>query len=88
MVNEKKIDPAQVKVFYTTPPYFDYIWVARKGLDPKLSDAFSQALLKLDPNNPEHKPFLDLLVAAKYVKADDGDYDKLRQAAKDAGLMK
>jgi len=88
MVAEKKIDPAQVKVFYTTPPFFDYIWVARKGLDPKFSDAFSQALLKLDSNNPEHKPFLDLLGATKYVKAEDGDYDKLRQAAKDAGLMK
>ncbi|HVF90372.1 MAG TPA: putative selenate ABC transporter substrate-binding protein [Blastocatellia bacterium] len=88
MVSEKKIDPAQVKVFYTTPPFYDYVWVARKGLDPKLGDAFSQALLKLDPNNPEHKPLLDLLGAAKYVKAEDGNYSKLRQAAKDAGLMK
>ena len=88
MVTEKKIDPAQVKVFYTTPPFFDYIWVARKGLDPRLSDAFSQALLKLDSNNPEHRPFLDLLGATKYVKAEDSDYSKLRQAAKEAGLMK
>ena len=32
-----KVDPAKVRVFWTTPPFLDYVWVARKGLDPKLS---------------------------------------------------
>jgi phosphonate transport system substrate-binding protein len=88
MVKDGKIDPSQVKVFYTTPPFYDYIWVARKGLDQKLADAFSAAFLKLDPNNPTHKPILDLLTATKYVKAVDSDYAKLRQAAIDSGLLK
>ena len=88
MVKDGKLDPSQVRVFYTTPPFYDYIWVARKGLDPKLADSFTAAFLKLDANNPEHKIILDLLSAAKYVKAEDGSYDKLRQAAKDAGLLK
>jgi phosphonate transport system substrate-binding protein len=75
-------------VFYITPPYYDYIWVARKGLDSKVVDSFSAAFLKLDASDPTHKKILDLLVATKYIRADDSSYGKLRQAATDAGLLK
>ncbi len=88
MSKENKLPPNSVRVFYTTPPFFDYLWAARKGLDPKLMESFTGALLKLDAANPQHKQVLDILSATKYVKANDGDYDKLRQAAKDAGLLR
>jgi len=88
MTREGKLDPGKVKVFYTTPPYFDYVWTARKGLDPQLAESFSNALLKLSPDDAAHKQLLDLLVATKYLRANDSDYDKLRQAARDAGLLK
>ena len=88
MMKSGKVTPEQVRVFYTTPPFFDYVWVARKGLDPKVSDSFADALLKLDASNPEHKVLLDLLNATKYLRADDSSYDKLRQAARDEGLLK
>ena len=29
LVREKRIDSAQIKVFYTTPPYYDYNWTVR-----------------------------------------------------------
>jgi phosphonate transport system substrate-binding protein len=88
MMKSGKITPEQVRVFYTTPPFFDYVWAARKGLDPKLSGSFADALLKLDASNPEHKVLLDLLNATKYLRAEDASYDKLRQAARDEGLLK
>jgi phosphonate transport system substrate-binding protein len=88
MVAEGKLDGTQVKVFYTTPPFFDYIWVARKTLDRSIAESFSSAMLKLDSNDGTQKPVLALLNATKYVKAEDGNYDKLRQAATDAGLLK
>jgi len=88
MVADGKLDPAKAKVFLTSPPFFDYVWVARKALDPKLQEAFSSAFLKLDANNPQHGPVLDVMRAKKYVRANDADYDKLRQAASDAGLLK
>lgn len=88
MMKSGKISPGQVRVFYTTPAFFDYVWVARKGLDPKLSGSFADALLKLDASNPEHKVILDLLNATKYSRAEDASYDKLRQAARDEGLLK
>src|SRR5712691_5364857 len=88
MMKTDKIKPDQVKVFYTTPAFFDYVWAARKGLDPKLSDAFAAALVKLDASNPDGKVLLDLLNATKYVHAEDSSYDKLRQAASEEGLLK
>jgi phosphonate transport system substrate-binding protein len=88
MMKTAKITDQQVKVFWTTPAFFDYVWAARKGLDAKTAETFAKALLDLDPKNPEHKKILDFLNAAKYVRANDSDYARLRQAAKDAGLMK
>jgi len=87
MMKSGKITPNQVKVFYTTPAFFDYVWAARKGLDRKLSDGFASAFLKLDASNPESKTLLDLLNATKYTRAEDSSYDKLRQAAREEGLL-
>lgn len=88
MVADGKLDAKQVKVFYTTPPFFDYIWVARKTLGPQIGESFSSAMLKLSPNDPAQKAVLDLLNATNYVKAEDSNYNKLRQAATEAGLLK
>jgi phosphonate transport system substrate-binding protein len=88
LTKEGKLETAKLKVFHTTPPYFDYVWAARKSLDPALADAFSKAMLALDAGNPQHKPVLDLLQGTRYVKAEDASYDKLREAAIAAGLLK
>ena len=82
-----KVDPAKVRVFWTTPPFFDYVWVARKGLDAKLSAAVSNAFLALSDADPQQKQILDALSAKKYLPAEDASYDKLRQAAEQAGLL-
>lgn len=88
MVSDGKLDSGNVRVFYATPPFFDYVWAARRGLDPRLAEAFTNALLKLDSNNPDHKQVLEFLGATKYLRARDSDYDLLRQAAIDAGMLK
>jgi phosphonate transport system substrate-binding protein len=88
MLKEGKLSESQVRIFYTTPPFFDYVWAARNGLDTATADAFANAMLKLDEMNSEQKPILQLLNASKYVKAKDSSYDPLRQAARDEGLLK
>jgi len=88
MIKEGKLTESQVRVFYTTPPFFDYVWAARRGLDPALAEAFANGMLKLDEQDAEQKAILNLLNATKYVRAQDASYDPLRQAAKDAGLLK
>ena len=88
MIKGGKLSESQVRVFYTTPPFYDYVWAARKGLDPAIAKSFADAMLALDAGNAEQKTILDLLGASKYVKAQDSSYGPLRQAAKDAGLLK
>jgi phosphonate transport system substrate-binding protein len=87
MLKSNKISANQVRVFYTTPAFFDYVWAARKGLDQKVRDNFTAAFLKLDASNPGNKPLLDLLNATRYVRAEDSNYDKLRQAARSESLL-
>ncbi len=88
MTKEGKLDPQQVKVFYTTPPFFDYVWAARKGLNPQTAESFKNALLKLNAGGADAARVLALLNATQYVPANDADYQRLRQAATDAGLLK
>ena len=83
-----KVDPASVRVFYTTPPFVDYVWAARKGLDPAQAKAVATAFLELSAADPQQKQILAALAASKYVAVDDQSYDKLRAAAREAGLLK
>ena len=88
MTMDGKLNGGKVRVFYTTPPFFDYIWASRKGLDPQLSEKFSAAFMKLSAQDESKKKILELLNATRYERASDSDYNNLRQAARDAGLMK
>jgi phosphonate transport system substrate-binding protein len=83
-----KVDPAKVRVFWTTPPYVDYVWVARKGLDGKIAQSIADAFLALDATDAGQKQILDALAAERYIRAEDRSWDKLRLAARQAGLMK
>jgi phosphonate transport system substrate-binding protein len=88
MTKDGKVDPTTVRIFWVTPPFFDYVWVARKGLAGDVKERVASMFLGLDAGKPEDKPLLDLLAAAHYVRARDEDYEKLRQAATQAGLLK
>jgi len=88
MIKEGKLSESQVRVFYTTPPFFDYVWAARRGLDSGLADAFTNAMLKLNQAGPQQQPILKLLNATRYLRADDASYGPLREAARDAGLLR
>src|SRR6516164_10800583 len=48
MTKEGKLSESKVRVFYTTPPFFDYVWAARQGLDHGMAVAFTNAMLKLN----------------------------------------
>ena len=88
MVEEKKIDTSQLKVFYTTPPYYDYNWTVRGDLDAALVSKLREAFLALNPNNPEHREILALQRASKYVPTKPENYKGIEDAARAAGLLK
>ena len=88
LVDKKKIDTKTTHVFWTTPPYVDYVWVARGGVPEEIREKFKQALLKLDYSKPEDKKVMDLQRTRKFIPAKDSDWDGIRQAAIAAGLLK
>jgi phosphonate transport system substrate-binding protein len=88
MLEEKKLDPSQVKVFYTTPPYYDYNWTVRGDLDAALVQKLRDAFLGLDPTQPAHKEILDLQRASKFIPTTPENYKSIEQAARSAGLLK
>ena len=88
LVETKKVDTDKVYVFASTPPYFDYNWTVRGDLDPALVKKLTDAFLKLDPANPEHKEILALQRAAKFIPTKKENYDGIEKAAHAAGLLK
>ena len=88
MIKEGTLSESQVRIFYTSPSFFDYVWVARQGLDRRMTEGFANAMLKLNQGTPEEQPILQFLNASRYVRVADASYNPLRQAARDTGLLK
>ena len=88
LVETKNPNAEKVRVLATTPPYYDYNWTVRPGMDPALAKKLTDAFLKLDPANPEHKEIMALQRASKFVPTKVSNYDGIEQAAKSAGLLK
>ena len=88
MLADKKIDASQVRVFYTTPGYYDYNWTVRGDLDPVLIKKLTDAFLSLDAKNPEHKVILDLQRATRFIPTTVENYKSIEDAARSAGLLK
>lgn len=79
---------AKVRVLAVTPAYFDYNWTVRPGLDPAVTRKLTDAFLKLDAANPQHKEIMALQRASKFIPTQSSNYDGIEAAAKAAGLLK
>ena len=88
LVDAGKVDTTKVKVFATTPTYFDYNWTVRGTLDPALAAKIKKAFLDLDPANPEQKKILDLQAASRFIDTKPENYKGIEEAARAAELLK
>ena len=88
LVESGNPNAARVRVLATTPPYYDYNWTVRPGLDPALVRKLTDAFLKLDPARPEHKEIMALQRATRFVPTRVENYTGIRAAAENAGLLK
>jgi len=88
LVESKNANVEKVRVLAITPPYFDYNWTVRPGLDPAVTKKLTDAFLKLDPANPAMKEIMDLQRASKFIPTQNSNYDGIEAAARSAGLVK
>ena len=87
LLEENKVDTDKVRVYSTTPAYYDYNWTVRGDLEPELVERIKAAFLALDPENPEHKAILDLQRASRFIPTAAENYEGIEQAARAAGLL-
>jgi phosphonate transport system substrate-binding protein len=85
MVDGNQLDKSKVRVFFTTPPFLDYVWVARRDAAPADRAAFSNAFLGL--HAPGDAAVLDILRGTAFVRANDAEYDLLRTIATKLKLL-
>ncbi|MBI4573449.1 MAG: putative selenate ABC transporter substrate-binding protein [candidate division NC10 bacterium] len=88
LVQTKKVDTGKVVVFWTTPPFVDYVWTVRGDLDKGLQERIASALLKLDSRKPDDKRLLNLHRTKKYVRVQPEEFKPVEEAAIAAGLLK
>ena len=87
-VADKKVDTTKVRVFYTTPAYFDYNWTVHADMPAATREKLTKAFLALNSNTPEGKEILDLQRATRFVATKADNYKGIEQAARAAGLLK
>jgi len=85
MVSNKDLDGSKVRVFFTTPPFVDYVWVARKDISPAVAEKYAQAFLSLQ--RPRDVQVLDILRGNQFIRANDQEYETLRSVAKQLGML-
>ena len=75
-----------VNLFWITPDYVDYHWVAQGNLDNRFREGFTKELkstiLNLDIKNTEHKKILDMFNAKKFIEAKSSDYKNIELIAR------
>ena len=86
-VADKRVDPAKVFVFYTTPPYYDYNWTVHADMPAATREKLTQALLALNRNDPAGKEILELQRATRFVPTKADNYKGIEAAAHSAGLL-
>ena len=90
-VAEGDVDTARVREVSRSPAYVDYHWVASPEIDETYgegtTDRLVDALLTLDEQGPEAERVLALFEDDSFVAAQDEDYARIEQVARDLGLV-
>jgi phosphonate transport system substrate-binding protein len=88
LVADKKVDPAKVRVFFTTPAYYDYNWTVHADMPAAQRERLAKAFLDLNKSTPEGRDILDLQRATRFVPTRAENYKGIEAAARNAGLLK
>lgn len=88
LVSSGKVDPKVVRVFHTTPGYYDYNWSVRADMNPVVRKKLADAFLALNSNNPADKEILELQRATRFIPTKVENYTAIEAAARNAGLLK
>lgn len=86
-VADKRVDTAKVRVFHTTPAYYDYNWSVHADLPAALRRKVADALLALDRATPQGRQILELQRATRFIPSKPENYKGIEAAAQSANLL-
>lgn len=85
MIADGKLDKNKVRVFYTSKPFLDYVWVARKEVNKQEQEKFVAAFTSLQDGKDDQ--ILTILRGQKFVRASDDKYELLRKIAEELKMF-
>lgn len=88
LVADRKVDPAKVRVFHTTPAYYDYNWSVHADMPPARREQLARAFTELSAATPEGREILALQRATRFIPTRAENYRGIEAAARSAGLLK
>ncbi|WP_147532977.1 putative selenate ABC transporter substrate-binding protein [Bacillus marasmi] len=83
-VKEGKVDTTKVKVFYTTPEYYDYNWTVNK-MDKETKTKIKDAILSMKAGDNE---VMNLLQTDKFIETNNDNYKAIEEVAKELKIIK
>jgi len=86
VVETPNIDTTQLRVLGTTHGYPGWVFAARQGLDEAIVTEVRDAMLRLEPNNPEHREILLSARIHRIVPSKDSDFNPVRSLEGRLGL--
>lgn len=83
-VKEGKVDESKVKVFYTTPEYYDYNWTVN-NVNKENKDKIKEAILSMKSEDNE---IMELLQTDKFIETKNENYEAIEKVAKELKIIK
>ncbi len=85
LISTGKIDGKKVRIFYTSKPYVDYVWVAGREVPEAERERFIHALLALKEGKDD--AILKILRGKRFVMANDQEYAETRKIAHELNMF-
>lgn len=83
-VAEGKVDTSKVKVFYTTPEYYDYNWTVNK-MDEDTKTKLKDAILSMKADDNE---VMELLSTDQFIETSNKNYEAIEKVATELEIIK
>ncbi len=82
-LEDRSVDPAMVRALWSTPTYHHCNFTVLERHDGNSVRAWAEALLKMDYNNPVHRPLMDMEGLKRWVPAGTEGYRSLFEAVEE-----
>ncbi|MEM7272458.1 MAG: putative selenate ABC transporter substrate-binding protein [Actinomycetota bacterium] len=86
-VESGDVDLDKVQVIFETPTYYDYHWVARPELGDDLQQQIVDALLALDPSDPDEATILEFFGAESFIDTANENYASIESVGREIGSI-